>query len=112
MTRRRSQPSSPTGLLLDYNGKAAPGRRAGNKCSSSGTPAKSFSPKTRRSRKTALKKSSVVVDVAPPSPVSSLVSAGRSTGQDQPGLCAPMAQISATFARLVNIPTEKKMRVV
>lgn len=110
MTRRRSQPSSPTGLLLlDYNGKAAPGRRAGNKCSS-GTPAKSFSPKSRRSRKTALKKSSVVVDVAPPSPVSSLVSAG-STGQDQPAVCEAVAQIN--FAHLVNIRTQKKkMRVV
>lgn len=54
----------------------------------------------------------MVVDVAPPSPVSSLVSAG-STGQDQPAVREAVAQINDAFAHLVNIRTQKKkMRVV
>lgn len=60
MTRRRSQPASPTGLLSEYN-KHAPGRRGGTA-------------KARRTARRATKKPLVVVDVAPPSPVSSLVS--------------------------------------
>ncbi|KAK8768994.1 hypothetical protein V5799_014541, partial [Amblyomma americanum] len=75
MTRRRSQPASPTSVLLDYNGKSS-GRRGGSRGPSGrDLPAKSFSTKTRRTRKATSKKPPVVVDVAPPSPVSSLVNA-------------------------------------
>lgn len=78
MTRRRSQPSSPTNLLLDYNGRRRKVTKR-NRCGDGGAtamPVKSFSKSSsRKSRSKAAeaKPPPLVLEIAP-SPVSSLVS--------------------------------------